>query len=392
MKQEVSSKPRILFGVTVDRSVNLMRGLPELLVEDGWEVHIVASPGPSLTTLSDRPGLKTHSISMERRPSLLGDLRAFWQWVRTLRRVRPDVVSIGTPKASLLGLTAALLARVPNRIYHLRGLRLETTKGLPRLVLSLAERHTMHVASAVLGISPSLRDAAISMGLVRPNKIEVAANGSSNGVDMTRFLLLNDSEHSPASLAKHLGLELGVPVLGFVGRLNRDKGLDLLLEASKSLHADKIIHQLLIIGHAENAPLLNEILDHAETVPVTVVERVEDIAPYYHLMDSLIFPTRREGFGNVSIEAQASGIPVITTNATGAVDTVTENVSGIVIPINDSGALITAIRDVILKRVQFDPAEVRRSIEKFDKRIVQAALVTYYRKFYKRVCLNEQEQ
>ena len=122
-----SGKPRIVLGVTVDLSLRLMAGFPQYLAERGWDVHVVSSPGARLDALAGVDGVTVHALTMAREPSPVSDLRSLIAWMRLLRRLRPDVVSVGTPKAGLLGGIAARLTRVPGRVYMLRGLRLETS-------------------------------------------------------------------------------------------------------------------------------------------------------------------------------------------------------------------------------------------------------------------------
>ena len=381
MTQTAAIKPKILFGFTLDRSLDLMKGLPELLVAEGWDVHIVSSPGTSLDAYGKIDGVTTHAVPMARKPAYLSDARSFVAWLRVLRKIRPEVVSIGTPKAGLLGITASLISRVPQRIYHLRGLRMETIKGLPRVVFWLMERCVIIASTEVLAVSPSLRRTAIDMKLVSASKIQVVLNGSSNGVDLLRFGASKQVDEEADALAKSIRLDPELPVLGFVGRLNFDKGLDLLLQASITLTRDNVPHQLLVIGSSEDSALVNMVKQHNRLVPVTLLDRVDDIAPYYRLMTCLVFPSRREGFGNVSIEAQASGIPVITTTSTGAVDTVEEHQSGLIVPRNDAMSLARAIKDVLLGRVRFSPSQIRHSVRKFDRVAVQKSLVSYYNRF-----------
>ncbi|MCB8045839.1 glycosyltransferase [Microbacterium oxydans] len=120
---------RILIGVTADVSIGLLSGLPQRLVADGWEVHVASSPGERLEALATSPGVSVHPLPMAREIDIVGDVRGLRDWMRLIRRLRPDVVFVGTPKAGLLGITAARLLGVRTRVYHLRGLRLETAAG-----------------------------------------------------------------------------------------------------------------------------------------------------------------------------------------------------------------------------------------------------------------------
>ena len=324
-------KPKILLGVTVDMSLGLMRGFPEYLVKQGWEVHVVSSPGPGLNRLALLDGVSAHPLTMSREPSLLRDLRALIAWIVLLRRVRPDLISVGTPKAGLLGSVAGRLAGIRHRVYMLRGLRLETATGIGRRILAAIERLSISSADRVVSVSPSLRDRAIGLGLVRDEKIVVLGSGSSNGVNLQTFDRGAFSEIQRASLSSRLGLIPGLPVVGFVGRLTRDKGLNVLAEARMILAREGVDYQLLVVGGVEDtsgSATFDGGLGKGR--PAVVTGHVSDPETYYQVMDILCLPTLREGFPNVVLEAAAASVPTVTTNATGAIDSVLDGETGLI--------------------------------------------------------------
>ena len=332
--------PKILLGVTIDMSIGLMRGFPQYLAENGWDVHVVSSPGPLLDDLAGVAGVTAHAVPMRRNPSPFTDLRSLAAWVRLLRRVRPDVLSVGTPKAGLLGGLAGFLTRVPTRVYLLRGLRLETTSGLQRRILIAVERLSVALSHKVLAVSRSLRQRAIGLGVVKHDKISVLGLGSSNGVDVAAFNRANFTEEEIAHLSESLGLIMGVPVIGFVGRLTADKGLHVLAEARTLLTRDGVDHQILIVGGIDGESGRVR-LDRSRNAsrPAIITGYVSAPAIYYQLMDLLCLPTLREGFPNVVLEAGAAGIPTVTTTATGAVDSVVDGETGFTVATGSAQAL-----------------------------------------------------
>jgi glycosyltransferase involved in cell wall biosynthesis len=333
-------KPRILLGVTVDMSLRLMRGFPEYLVKRGWNVHVVSSPGEGLEELRHVDGVTAHSIAMAREPSPISDLIALAKWVSLLRRVKPDLISVGTPKAGLLGGIAGRLARVPHRIYLLRGLRLETSSGVRRKIFSGVERLAIGSAHHVIAVSPSLRDRALELKLAPPQKISVIGKGSSNGVNLELFDPTRFSDIERARLAESLGLIEGVPVVGFVGRLTHDKGLTVLARARMILAQNGVDHQLLVVGGLDDSS--GEVSldgDNGSIRPAIVTGHVRDPETYYQVMDLLCLPTLREGFPNVVLEAGAAGIPTVTTTATGAKDSVLDGSTGLLAVVNSAESL-----------------------------------------------------
>ncbi len=328
---------RILIGVTADVSIGLLSGLPQRLVADGWEVHVASSPGERLDALASSPGVSVHPLPMAREIDIVRDVRGLRDWMRLIRRLRPDVVFVGTPKAGLLGITAARLLGVRTRVYHLRGLRLETAAGMTRRVLTIMERLTIRLATTTLAVSPSLRQRVVSLRLAPAARITVRGRGSSNGVDVDRF--------APGNTAAQVdGLLPGVPVIGFVGRLNHDKGLEVLAEACRLLDDRGTAYQLLIVGGVDGAELGS--FSRLRRAP-TVLGAVPDTSMYYPLMRALCLPTLREGFPNVVLEAGATGIAVVTTDATGAVDSVIPERTGLMVTAGDAGQLADALQRVI---------------------------------------------
>jgi glycosyltransferase involved in cell wall biosynthesis len=272
---------------------------------------------------------------------ILSLLRLCW----LLYRLKPDMTEFSTPKAGLLGSIAALICGVPARVYFLRGLKLETCVGIKRRILLATERLASACSHTVLCNSDSLRNKAIALGVAPQSKLRLLGGGSSNGVDVERF------HPGPGSLRDRLSLPQGAHVVGFVGRLTRDKGVPELIEAFDEILAVKPNAHLLLVGWfdaAEDAlscALRSRIENHPR---IHLTGYVADTAPYYRVMDVMVLPTWREGFPNVVLEAAATGIPVVTTLSTGSRDAVVPEVTGLLIP----PGYPVAIRESVLHLLQ----------------------------------------
>jgi glycosyltransferase involved in cell wall biosynthesis len=377
------SKPRILLGVTSDASLALMKGLPEYLGANGWEVHVVSAPGPGLAELERAGEVTSHGIAMLRDPSPWRDLRSLLRWVQLVKRLRPDVISVGTPKAGLLGGLAGWFARVPHRVYLLRGLRLETTSGVKRVILTALERVSFASAHTSIAVSASLMQKVVEMKLVSPHKITVLGHGSSNGIDAGDISCRRLDIPSVNRMREELGLSRSVPVIGFVGRLNPDKGLDVLAEARRILVSRNVDHQFLLVGGVDHGVRGKgaDLLMSSGRAPV-LTGQVVDPAPYYQMMDVFCLPSLREGFPNVVLEAGASRLPTVTTNATGAVDSVVEGSTGLVAPVNDAESLADHL-EVLLRDEKLRASMGRLAFEHvtahFDRTDVWRATEEYYR-------------
>lgn len=373
----------ILYGVTSDVSLVFYTGHAKALKAAGFETAFVTSPGAFSQQFAHSEGVTVFVVPMRRQPSIVSDLCAFLKLVGVIRKVRPDLTNFGTPKAGLLGNLAAFFCRVPHRIYTLHGLRLETATGWNRWMLALCEKIACACAHQVVCVSPSLRERAIELELVSPEKTIVPGSGTCNGIEIERFSPLPMNVARSEQIRKALSLSPGVPVLGFVGRLTRDKGICELFEAFLALRCQRQQLHLLLVGDFEASdPVPRTVRDAIEQHPAIIrTGFVADASPYYHLMDLVAVPTYREGFSLVSIEAQAAGIPVVITEATGIVDSILVGKSGLIVPVGDIPELINAIGSLLddpLRRAAMGRAGQEWVSQEFAGDKVRAFVVNKY--------------
>jgi glycosyltransferase involved in cell wall biosynthesis len=370
--------------VTVPLSTVFFQKQIAYLRQEGFRVTFISSPGPQAATIEAEGG-DFISVPMEREISIFKDLVSLWRLRRVLRRIRPDVTNVGTPKAGLLGGLAARLAGVPLRVYTLHGLRLETARGPKRWILMITERIACANAQYVRCVGKSVRDSAIELGLVARQKAYVIGAGSANGIDTEYF----KSSLARAAEARALRLQLKIPdsapVIGFVGRFTRDKGIAELYRAFQQVKEPVPDARLLLVGDFEEGdPVDAAVRQGLETEPgVIFAGMVKDTPRYYAAMDVLALPTYREGFPNVPLEAQAASVPVVTTRVTGAVDSVIDGVTGRLIPAQDADALAAALIELLSRperRKKMGKMAAQWVEDRFRRELVWEELVKDYRR------------
>jgi lipopolysaccharide/colanic/teichoic acid biosynthesis glycosyltransferase/glycosyltransferase involved in cell wall biosynthesis len=313
----------------------------------GYRVMAVASPGALLDQFGRDEGIEVYPLEMPRRITPLGDLVAMLRLAWFFWKLRPDIVHGHTPKGGLLSMMAASLAGVRGRVYTMHGLPLETASGFKRTLLRWTERLSCALAGRVTCVSQSLRRRAAGLGIARAEDIEVLAAGTTNGVDGDRrFAPWRVSQADAARTRRALGIPTELRVLGFVGRIVRDKGVEDLLEAWKELREEFPDLQLAIVGPEEpHDPLSPEAQKLLRSDPrIRLTGYVESMPSAYAVMDIVTLPSYREGYPNVPLEAGAMERPVVATRVTGCVDAVVDGETGTLVPPRDPRALAEALR------------------------------------------------
>jgi lipopolysaccharide/colanic/teichoic acid biosynthesis glycosyltransferase len=379
----MSMSPRLVQVVTVPISFWLIRGHAALISRAGFEVHAISSPGPLADEYSRDQSVPVHPVRMERRIAPGSDLVSLVRLVATLRRLKPRAVQAGTPKAGLLGMIAAYFGRVPIRIYYVHGLPMLTAHGVLRLILRTAERLACAAATHVVCVSHSIRHELVTAGLCPRRKAVVIGDGSSNGVDTCWFNRTRLPEGTREQVRSRLGIPQNALVVGFIGRIGREKGICELHRAWRVLRDQCPAAHLLIVGPPEAADPVPEDtqLALAGDPRVHLPGADWDTPPLYMAMDVFCLPSHREGFPNVLLEAAAMELPVVAFRIPGVVDAVEDTVTGrLVDPLNVNQlaeALGEYLRDDAL-RTAHGQAGRSRVTERFRRERVWAALTEFY--------------
>lgn len=340
----------VLHVTTVPKSLRFIQGQVEFMRARGVKLTCLTSPGPEIKDFTAQTGVPVHTLEMPRRISPLADLRTLALMTRTIRAISPDIVHAHTPKGGLLGMLAATLAGCPARIYHMRGLPLMTATGARRALLTATERVSCACAHHTLCVSHSLRDVALNLGLTDPTHIHVMAGGSGQGVDaLGRFDPASLAVNTRQRMREALGIPLEAIVIGFIGRMVRDKGIVELVSAWQGVLAAHPNVHLVCVGDFEpQDPVPDDVRRTLEQSPRThLVGWREDTPDYYAAMDMVTLPTYREGFPNVPLEAAAMQLPVVATRIPGCIDAVEEGRTGLLVNVRDARALQNALERYI---------------------------------------------
>lgn len=269
-----------------------------------------------------------YPVKMKRGVSLDG-FAAISKIYRIFKREQFDLVQFSTPNASLYASIAAKRAKIPIRNYHLMGFRYMGVDGIGRALLKQADKIACKNATSIECVSYSNLQLGIEEGMFTEDKATVVWNGSTGGVDIDRFAY-DKREQWRSEIRASLGVDKDAFVYGFVGRLNRDKGVNELLKAFLELHDDS---KLLLIGFNDELDSLDSaLLKQAQGCEDIIFhDKVSDIERYYAAIDVLVFPSHREGFGNVVIEAAAVGTPAIVSDIPGPTDAVCRGKTALIV-------------------------------------------------------------
>jgi len=327
------------------------------LLERGFDVHAIAGPGPEHDIVREM-GVKTYVVPMERNPSPIKDLISLARLWWVLLWNRFDIIHVSTPKASFLGALASWLSGHRRLIYTLRGRPYEHMTGWRRRLMNGCEWLTCHLACRVVPICYELGQVVVEEGLCPAHKICVIGSGSSAGVDLSRFTRTEENIHIGQNIRRQFGIAVDDLVILFVGRIRRDKGTNELVTAFESLAEEYLNLHLLLLGKYEHSdPLEDSVVSLIESHPRIhhLPWRLEP-APIYTAADIVAFPSYREGFGAVAMEASAMELPVVASDIMGCREAVKNGLTGLLVPRADVQALKDALKKLI------DAPELRREL------------------------------
>ena len=317
----------------------LLKGQLRFMTSNGFDVKGVSSEGEELREVRENEGIVMEAINMSRKITPFQDLKSLWEMWNFLRKEKPQIVHTHTPKAGIIGMLAARLAGVPHRLHTVAGLPLMEATGVKRKILNFVEKLTYSSATRVYPNSKGLYDFILQNNFTQSNKLKIIANGSSNGIDTAFFSPDQVTELERVTLREKLNIQPDNFVFVFVGRIVSDKGINELIKAFSELQAAENNEpagiKLLLVGGLENDldPLNPETLAEInQNKDIISVGFQQDVRSFFAIADALVFPSYREGFPNVVMQAGAMGLPSIVSDINGCNEIIIEGENGLIIP------------------------------------------------------------
>ena len=372
---------KIIRATTVPQSLNVFcKGMLRELSEK-YEVIGLSSPGEALERVSQREGVRTIAVPMERHISLTKDLKSLLKMVRVFRKEKPYAVHSMTPKAGLLCMIAGWLTRVPVRIHTFTGLVWPTSKGVRRKVLMLTDKMTCACATHIIPEGEGVKNDLIA-GKITNKQLRVLGYGNVMGVDMERF----SRRPEVIEMANQLRDENKFTFV-FVGRLVKDKGINELCKAYERIHNQYPNTRCWLIGpyednldpiSAESRRLIEESENGLEALGR---KSGDELLAYYAAADCFVMPSYREGFPNTVMEAGALGLPSIVTDINGSREIIKEGINGMIVPPQNEDRLYQAMAVMItsnLDRKKMADNARKMISDRFEQSYVRKCLYEFY--------------
>lgn len=381
----------ILFRTaTISMSLNvLLKGQLNFL-NRYYDVTAISGSDDFLLELKQREGVEVFDIEMQRQIAPIEDLKSLWKLYKYFAKEKPLIVHSITPKAGLLTMMAAKMAGVPIRMHTFTGLIFPSRTGLIQKVLINMDKLLCYCATNIYPEGKGVRADLIQYKITK-KPLKILANGNVNGIDKDYFDPELYSSEDKIQLRNELGILENDFVFIFVGRLVRDKGINELIAAFLKLQSNSKKVKLLLVGPFENDldPLNTETIKAIqECNTIITVGFQEDVRPYFAISNVLVFPSYREGFPNVVLQAGAMGLPSIVTNINGSNEIIIEGQNGTIIPVKNESAIYNAMIKLSSDKDYYSvlKTNARKMItSRYEQQMVWEALLAEYKSLEKNV-------
>ncbi len=378
-------KKKLIRVTTVPLSLEKLLEGQLSFMQQFYEVIAVSSEADRLKQYGENEGVATFHLYQTRKITPFQDLKAVVTLYRFLKKEKPLIVHTHTPKAGIVGMFAAWLAKVPLRLHTVAGLPLLEASGIKRKVLNTVEKLTYKLATNVYPNSQGLYDIILAERFTKEKKLKVLGQGSSNGIDTHYFSRAHFSEAELLQKKQQLNIPQSDLVFVFVGRIVSDKGINELVTAFTKLQQKFQGCLLLLVGPFENdldpvSTGTQELIDQNKKIILTGYQ--SDVRLYYALANVLVFPSYREGFPNVVMQAGAMELPSIVTNINGCNEIIAHKENGLIVPPKDGEALyhsmdLITTDNTLRKRMAANARP--RIVKRYDRQTMWRAILEEYK-------------
>ncbi len=340
----------------------LLPGQMHFMANNGFDVLMISADGKELAEVIEKEQCRHIVVPMTRKITPLQDLKCLFKLIKIFRNEKPDIVHSHTPKAGLLGMMAAKISGVKVRIHTVAGLPLMVEKGFKYQLLMFIEKLTYACAGQVWPNSNSLMQFIIKNKLCKVSKLKIIAKGSTNGIQLNRFNSHTLDENIIAAIKMQINYTKENIYLLCIGRLVVDKGIKELVHVFKQLQKTNEKLVLILVGEYEAAldPLPADTLHEIEINPSIIhINWTAQVEYFMSVADIFIFPSHREGFPNVLLQAGAMGLPVICSHITGNIDIVTNNETGLIFECRNEQQMLSLLQYALTNPQQMQTMAIK---------------------------------
>lgn len=298
----------------------------------GFDVIMMSADGPEISKIVDREECEHIVIPLTRKITPIKDLVALYVLIKYFKKIKPHIVHSHTPKAGLIGMIAAWICRIPVRIHTVAGLPLQTAVGAKRRLLIQIEKLTYFFANQVWPNSNSIMDFIKKNKLCAESKLQIIGFGSTNGIDLNEFSKDSLKLEILNEIKRKLNYNQKIKYILFVGRVVKDKGVEELVKGFLELSQNNDTLRLIIVGPFEMDldPISAEIKNEIENNELIHYIGFSNEVKYYMSIASLfVFPSHREGFPNVIMQAALMDCPVVASKIDGNIDLIDHDINGL---------------------------------------------------------------
>lgn len=378
-------KKKVLRIAAVPGSLGILLKGQLKFLNQYYEVKGVASKDYTLDALAEQEDIEVIAVDINRKISPFQDLKSLFKLYRIFKTEEPFIVHSITPKAGLLSMMAAYLARVPHRLHTFTGLVFPTSHGLMKQLLIFFDKVICFCATKIYPEGNGVKNDLIQYRITK-KPLDIIGHGNVNGIDLSIFDPYKYDQDFRTDLKNELHIAPEDFVFLFVGRMVVDKGMKELVEAFVAIQQRNTSVKLLIVGTYNKAesPFSEATENQLNTnKDIIQVGWQTDVRPYFAISNVFVFPSYREGFPNVVLQAGAMGKFSIVTDINGSNEIIADGKNGTIIPAKDVAALESEMQKCLDHKDRFQRTNTayREIIQaKYDQKTVWAAVLREYQK------------